>query len=128
MILLTLEQVHLLHEDQIMRFGGLPGVNDPGLVESAVNAVVNRIHYQNCTDPLELASVYLYRLVANHGFVDGNKRVGMAAALVFLRLNGFNTNFPEFEEITLAIAAGHMDEVAVGVEIQGLYRRSGIVP
>jgi death on curing protein len=127
-ILLTLEQVHLLHEDQIMRFGGLPGVNDPGLVESAVNAVVNRIYYQNCGDPIELASVYLYRLVANHGFVDGNKRVGMAAALVFLRLNGFRTDFPEFEEITLAVAAGHMDEVTVGEEIRELYRRAGILP
>ncbi|NTV74640.1 MAG: type II toxin-antitoxin system death-on-curing family toxin [Holophaga sp.] len=127
MILLTLEQVHLLHEDQILRFGGLPGINDPGLVESAVNAVVNRICYQNCTDPIELASVYLYRLVSNHGFLDGNKRVGMAAALVFLRLNGFRTDFPEFEEITLGVAAGLLDEGAVVGELRGIYRRAGIL-
>jgi prophage maintenance system killer protein len=40
-----------------------------------------------------VAGTYLFRLVSNHGFLDGNKRVGMAAALVFLRLNGFGTNF-----------------------------------
>lgn len=60
MILLTLEQVHMLHEDQIQKFGGLPGVNDAGLIDSAVNAVVNRIYYQGCTELIELASVYLY--------------------------------------------------------------------
>ena len=51
MILLTLEQVVVLHEHQIERFGGMPGVNDLGLVESAVNAVANRIYYENCQDP-----------------------------------------------------------------------------
>lgn len=128
MILLTLEQVYLLHEDQISKFGGLPGINDSGLVESAVNAVVNRIYYQGCTDPFELASVYLYRLVSNHGFLDGNKRVGMAATLVFLRLNGFRTDFPEFEVITLSVAAGVMDEIGVVREIRGIYQRAGILP
>jgi len=44
-ILLTLEQVYMLHEDQIKKFGGMPGVNDAGLIDSAVNAVVNRINY-----------------------------------------------------------------------------------
>ena len=104
MILLTLEQVVALHEHQIQRFGGIPGVNDLGLVESAINAVANRIYYERCQDPLVLAGVYLYRLVSNHGFIDGNKRVGMMATLVFLRLNGYATNHPEFEDITLRVA------------------------
>lgn len=90
-----------------------------------MNAVSNRIHYQNCTDLIELASIYLYRLVSNHGFLDGNKRVGMAAALVFLRLNGLPTAFPEFEAITLAVAAGEMNEDQVQKEIRALYRKAG---
>jgi death-on-curing protein len=62
-----------------------------GLVESAVHAAANRMYYEGCNDPLALAGIYLFRLVSNHGFNDGNKRVGMAAALVFLRLNGYST-------------------------------------
>jgi death on curing protein len=128
MILLTLDQVHLLHEDQIQKFGGLPGVNDAGLIDSAVNAVINRINYQNCLDPIEISSVYLFRLVSNHGFLDGNKRVGMASALVFLRLNGFRTNFPEFESITLAVAAGTMSEEQVAEALHAIYRNAKVIP
>ena len=121
MILLTLEQVVALHEHQIERFGGMPGVNDLGLVESALNAVANRIYYEGCQDTLALAGIYLYRLVSNHGFLDGNKRVGMAAALVFLRLNGYATNHPEFEDIALKVAAGELSEDKVNQVIHGIY-------
>ena len=121
MILLTMEQVVVLHEHQIERFGGMPGVNDLGLVESAVNAVANRIYYENCQDPVTLAGIYLYRLVSNHDFVDGNKRVGMAAALVFLRLNGYATNHSEFEDITLRVAAHKIQEDEVISLLHGLY-------
>lgn len=122
MILLTLEQVRMIHEDQIERFGGLPGINDLGLVESAVNAVANRIYYERCQDPITLAGLYLFRIVSNHGFLDGNKRAGMASALVFLRLNGYLTNHPEFEEITLKVAAHAITEEATIALIRDLYR------
>jgi death-on-curing protein len=121
-ILLTLEQVLVLHADQISRFGGLDGLNDLGLVESAVNAVVNRIYYEGCQDPMVVAGTYLFRLVSNHGFLDGNKRVGMAAALVFLRLNGFGTNFQEFESITLGVAASEVSEEETIRRIRNLYK------
>jgi death on curing protein len=120
-ILLTLEQVELLHQDQIRRFGGLPGVKDLGLVESAVNAVANRIFYEGCQDPVTLAGIYLYRIVGNHGFLDGNKRTGMAAALVFLRMNGYPTNRPEFEAITMQVAAGELGEGEAIAAIRSLY-------
>jgi death-on-curing protein len=120
-ILLTLEQVLILHDDQISRFGGMPGVNDQGLVESAVNAVANRIYYESCQDPIAIAGTYLFRLVSNHGFLDGNKRVGMAAALVFLRLNGFKTDFPEFEDITMGIASSEISEEEAIRRIRSLY-------
>jgi death-on-curing protein len=76
---------------------------------------------------IELASVYLYRLVSNHGFSDGNKRVGMASVLVFLRMNGLRTDFPEFEAITLAVAAGRMDEGQVAEAIRTIYRNAGLI-
>jgi len=121
-ILLTMEQVVVLHDHQIEQFGGMAGVNDLGLVESAVNALANSIYYENCQDPIALAGIYLYRLVSNHGFVDGNKRVGMAAALVFLRLNGYATNHPEFEDITLRVAAQNIQEDEVISLFHGLYK------
>jgi death-on-curing family protein len=80
------------------------------------------IYYENCQDPVTLAGIYLYRLVSNHGFVDGNKRVGMAAALVFLRLNGYATNHQEFEDITLRVAAHEIQEDEVITLFHGLYR------
>ena len=121
MILLTLEQVVVIHEDQIERFGGMPGVNDMGLVESAVNAVANRIYYEQCQDAIALAGTYLFRIVSNHGFLDGNKRAGMAAALIFLRLNGYATNHPEFEEITMKVAAHEITEETAIELIRNLY-------
>ena len=124
MILLTLEQVVVLHDHQIERFGGTPRVNELGLVDSAVNAVANRIYYDRCQDLLTLAGIYLYRLVSNHGFIDGNKRVGMAAALVFLRLNGYATNHPEFEDITLKVAAGEFSEEQAIECIKQIYETS----
>lgn len=92
-VFLTLDQVLEIHRRQIERFGGSEGVRDISLIESA-----------------------LFHLVSNHGFVDGNKRVGAAAALVFLELNGIDTD-PIDEEamgsLTLAIAAGQADKSEV---------------
>ena len=99
----------------------MPGANNLGLVESAVNAVVNQIYYEGCEDPLDLAGTYLFRIVSNHGFLDGNKRAGMAAALVFLRLNGYETNHPEFEEITMDVAASRITEAETKERIKALY-------
>jgi death-on-curing protein len=121
MILLTLEQVVVIHEDQLERFGGMPGINDLGLLASAVNAVANRMYYEGCHDPLTLAGIYLFRIVSNHGFIDGNKRAGMAAALIFLRLNGYATNHPEFEEITMQVAAHEISEEKVITLVRKLF-------
>lgn len=91
----------VLHDHQLERFGGMPGVNDLGLVESAINSVADHI----C-------------------FLDGNRRVGMAAALVFLRLNGSATNCSEFEDITLKAAAGDLSEEQTIRSIKRLYNPS----
>ncbi len=86
---LDLQEVLEIHRDQISRYGGSPGVRDMGSLESALavprSGGFGRYFHG---DLFEMAAAYLYHIVLNHPFVDGNKRVGTAAALVFLFMNG----------------------------------------
>jgi death-on-curing protein len=86
---LTLDEVMDIHCDQIERYGGTRGVRDIGLLESALAAPQSGFgdRYLHA-DLFEMASAYLFHVVQNHPFLDGNKRVGTAAALTFLELNG----------------------------------------
>ena len=115
-IFLTLAQVLCLHARQIERFGGDPGVRDLKLVESAVAQPQQGFGGEFFHKTLaEIAAAYLFHLVQNHGFIDGNKRAGAAAALVFLELNGIDTDpidDDEMESLTLAIACGQADKSA----------------
>ena len=88
-IFLGLDEVIEIHRDQIERYGGRAGVRDIGLLQSAI-AMPQASHggqYLHA-DLFEMAAAYLFHIVQNHPFVDGNKRVGIVAALVFLALNG----------------------------------------
>lgn len=69
------------------------------------------------SDIFEMAAVYLFHLVKNHPFVDGNKRVGAVSALVFLLLNGFELDVPEddFADLVLGVAQGKIDKTQVVV-------------
>lgn len=81
---LDIEDVLLLHGRQIERFGGAPGVRDAGLIEAALARPQSGYY----ADLLEEAAALWESLTMNHGFIDGNKRVGFAAMYVFLRING----------------------------------------
>jgi death-on-curing protein len=83
---LDIEDVLLLHNGQLERFGGAPGIRDAGLIEAAL-ARPQSGYYQ---DRIEEAAALWESLTMNHGFIDGNKRVGFAAAYVFLRINGIS--------------------------------------
>lgn len=114
-LFLTLEEVLEIHRDQIERYGGETGVRDMKLLLSALampaaGAGETRFH----RDLFEMAAAYLFHIIQNHPFVDGNKRVGAATAAVFLLLNGFELNAAEdeFEEIVLAVAQGRLDKTA----------------
>ena len=85
---LTVEEVAAVHEDQVRRYGGAPGIRDLGLLESAVLAPVFAAYYSGSTDLFRLAAIYMVRLIQDHPFVDANKRTGVVAARVFLQLNG----------------------------------------
>lgn len=86
---LTLDDVLESHAEQIARYGGSDGVRDVGLLESALAQPQATFggHYLHA-DIFEMASAYLFLLVKNHPFIDGNKRVGLEAALLFLEING----------------------------------------
>jgi len=109
---LTVELVLEIHAEAIARFGGSDGVREPALLESAVAAPQATFGGQSpYRDMAEVAAAYLFYLCKNHPFIDGNKRAALGACLVFLRLNGLEprADGPEWEELTLAVAAGAID-------------------
>ena len=110
-VFLTLAEVIEIHDWQITRFGGAVGVRDIGLLKSAVGAPSATFGGEYLHPAfVEMAAAYLYHLVEDHPFVDGNKRVGAMAALVFLDLNGydFDASDEEFTVVVLKVAAGQM--------------------
>lgn len=102
---LTSDEVLYLHTLQIQRFGGLDGLRDSGLLESALAMPQASCggHFVH-EDVREMAAAYLYHLVKNHPFIDGNKRVGFHAAYVFLALNGYELQMSETSAYDLVIA------------------------
>lgn len=92
---LSLAEVLEIHQDQIARYDGASGVRDLNLLKSAVAMPMATLGGAFLhTDIYEMAAAYLYHLLQNHPFVDGNKRVGSVAALVFLALNGYDFDAP----------------------------------
>jgi death-on-curing protein len=95
-IFLELEDVLLIHEEQLPRYGGSPGVRDLGLLESAVAMPRATAGGEFLHDGLfAMAAAYAFHIAQNQPFLDGNKRTGLLAALVFLDLNGVAIADPE---------------------------------
>jgi death-on-curing protein len=108
---LTREECLALHDFMLSEYGGLVGVRDENLLESALARPQQLFHYQKAELP-ELAAAYAAGLVKNHPFLDGNKRTGFMMSAGFLELNGFEFQATEVEAAlrTLALAAGEMTE------------------
>ena len=113
---LTREEVAEIHADQIEQYGGSLGVRDAGLLHSAIAMPESGFgeHYLHA-DLFEMAAAYLFHLVQNHPFIDGNKRVGAMATFTFLKLNGLTliAKDTEFESIILSVAKGKMGKAGV---------------
>lgn len=92
---LEITDVVEIHDEQLTEFGGLAGIKDIGLVESALANPKNRYGYEDVTDILALGISLCMAIARNHGFVDGNKRTGTAAMLEFLFINGYYLNVPD---------------------------------
>lgn len=106
---LSLEDVIAIHQDQIENYGGSHGIRDLGLLQSAVAQPSSGMGGEFFhSDLVEMAAAYLFHLVKNHPFIDGNKRVGATAAHVFLRMNGLELTATNeaFEALVLAVADG----------------------
>ena len=118
---LNLGEVLEIHRDQIARHGGLPGLGDLDLLKSAV--AMSQATFDGTflhTDIFEMAAAYLFHIVGNHPFLDGNKRVGTAACLVFLELNGYEFTAPEKElvEIVFALARGEVSKADITIFVR----------
>jgi len=113
---LDLEEVVGIHTDQLRRYGGSAGVRDWDLLQSAIAMPEAGFGDQYLhADLVEMAAAYLFHIVQNHPFTDGNKRVGAAAALIFLEVNGVEVNFtnPALVETVLAVAKGKIGKAEV---------------
>ncbi len=97
-IFLTVDEVIFIHDDQISRHGVAQGILNQGSLESAVAAAEFAAYYNPEADLHWLAAHYAVRLAQNHAFSDGNKRTGIASALVFLTLNG-NPKHPASKDL-----------------------------
>jgi death on curing protein len=109
-----------IHAQQIERYGGAHGVLDPNVVRSALARPINRWAYDPDADLADLAAAYLVGFARSQGFNDGNKRTGLACALVFLALNGSALHVPpaELYTLTMSVATSTADDAVVATYIR----------
>lgn len=108
---LTREAIEIMHHEQLAEHGGLAGLKDENALEAAIAHPLNKAAYGE-NDLFALAAAYLYGLLRNHPFSDGNKRTGYLAAFTFLYVNGYliNTDDGMIVAFVLGVAAGEIDE------------------
>ncbi len=120
---LSVEEVLFLHEEQLARYGGSGGVRDLGLLESAVATPQATFDGQLVHgDLFAMAAAYAFHIAQNQPFVDGNKRTGLAAALVFLELNGVTLADPEgaLYRAMLDVAERRLDKDGLALILRNL--------
>ena len=108
---ITREDCLAYHESLLERFGGLSGIRDESLLDSAINRPKHLFAYGK-PSVFQMAASYAHGIVKNHPFIDGNKRTGLLAAALFLEANGVRFQATEEDAVVqmLALAAG-----AIGV-------------
>ena len=100
-----------IHDEQLAEHGGLPGVREPGGLESALARPLNLVAYGS-SDVSALAAAYAFGIARNRPFADGNKRTAYVAMELFLALNGFELNASDLDAVTtmLQLASGEIVE------------------
>lgn len=112
MKILNKRQILLLHSALIAESGGSDGIRDEGLLDSAINTPFQTFSGQDLYPTVLEKAVRLgFGLIRNHPFIDGNKRIGTHAMLVFLNLNSITLSYEDDELIStiLSVASGEMD-------------------
>jgi death-on-curing protein len=121
LVFLDVDDVIEIHAAQIEMFGGSAGMRDRGLLEAAVAQPKTSFGGELLHEGLfAMAGAYLFHIVKNHPFIDGNKRAGMLAALVFLDVNGISIDRPSdaLYELTMGVAEGRVEKPVVAIELE----------
>ncbi len=115
-IWVELREILSMHADQIAEHGGLHGVRDQALLESALSRAQNLSAYDN-SNPFQLAAAYAYGIAKNHPFVDGNKRSAFLASASFLAWNGWELNATEMDVAIIFqdLAASKLEEAELAI-------------
>lgn len=111
-LFLSREEVIGIHRLSLQQHGGLDGLREPGLLDSALMQP-EAAYYYGQGDLAAIAAAYAFHIAQNQPFLDGNKRTAMGSALTFLKLNGVApTNFDsdELYDAMIAIAEKRMDK------------------
>ena len=113
-------EVDALHDASIREFGGSPGIRDAGLIESGLARPINLWTYEPESDLADLAAAYAFGLAKNHGYIDGNKRIGFLSMGAFLFINDHLLEAPEPEAVLvmLELAAGERSEAQLATWIR----------
>jgi death on curing protein len=109
-----------VHEEQLAEHGGLAGIRDAGMLDSALSRPEQLFAYGDEPDIAQLAAAYGFGIARNHPFVDGNKRTAFVAIELFLGLNGYDFNASDEDCILtiLALAAGEMEEAQLAAWVR----------
>jgi death-on-curing protein len=112
---LTRQTLILLQAESVAIYGGLPGIRDIGLFESALARPANQYAYDGMTDIADLAACHGMSLAKNHPFNDGNKRIAFIAMVLFAELNGLRVEADEAEAavIMIGVADDSIDEAGL---------------
>jgi death-on-curing protein len=115
-----------IHRALIAEHGGAEGLRDRSLLESALARPQNLLVYKDPPPSVfDLAASYAYGLSRNHCFVDGNKRIALTAALVFLELHGWRLHAPNEQRylMTVGLASGSVSEADFGAWLEAASRK-----
>lgn len=120
MIWLTFDMVETFHRESLAQFGGADGIRDIDLLRSAMARPMNVYAYEPDASLFRLAASYCHGIVKNHPFIDGNKRTGALAAVVFLALNDVELEFdePEVAAAIINVASGEWSEAQLADWLQ----------
>jgi death on curing protein len=125
---LTFAEVLIILQDQIRRYGGAYGLRDPALLSSALAMPSASFEGQFLhKDLYEQAAAYAFHICQNHPFVDGNKRSGLAAGLVYLDLNGIEVSDPKdsLYSLMMDVASGRKGKAEIAKALAELSRKRG---
>ena len=114
-------EIRLFHRELIEEHGGSRGISDEGALEATLARPRNLLAYDPEALISRLAASYGFGLIKNHVFVDGNKRIALAAINIFLQINGATLTANELEAVVVIneVATGDMDENALAKWIDG---------